>query len=142
MRRMLGGMVECAMWHKQWTNTLYSDRFKLLAFLLQWHAQGRGNEQRFVGSNYHALLFMAKYAPMLCPIHHQTPEGVETSDPYDVMVGDCDHTFKFLNLKALQLLKELPAHESELYSSLEEEFSVYLAKEYFSVHSTIAEPEK
>jgi hypothetical protein len=128
---MLGGLVECAVWHSHWTNTLYGDRFLILAFLLDWHARSLPNNPRFTGQNLYSLLFMARFSVWLVPLSIPsakaftsfTPESLrDTHDPHGVHF--------FLRQKGGQLLRQLPSNEQSLCRDLEHTFKAYLANEY------------
>jgi hypothetical protein len=139
MRRMLGGMVECAIWHRQWTNVLYNDRFKLLAFLLEWHARAPKSTKRFVGENLYALLFAAKYNLWLRPIQSTSAQDMEKYAPsLEHIVDEEERNISiFLTTTAERLLKLLQTDEKSLYDQLETHFKNYLAHEFQRLHATL-----
>ena len=132
MRRMLGGMVECAIWHRQWTNVLYNDRFKLLAFLIEWHARAQKPTQRFIGENLYALLFAAKYNLWLRPVDSTSAADLENYVPSldDIVDEEERKVSVFLTKMADHLLNLLETNERSLYEELETDFKKYLASEY------------
>jgi hypothetical protein len=131
MRRMLAGMVECAMWHRCWTNVLYRDRFKLLAFLLEWHAQSPATQPKFTDINLHALLFAAKYSAWLLPLSLDTPEAMVSYDPQQVFSDEnTSDVLLYLTQRGIELIASLPSIEYISYQRLEREFIGYLAHEF------------
>jgi len=127
MHRMLGALVQCAIWHKQWTNVLYNDRLKMLVFLLDWHSRA----PKFSGENLFSLLFAAHYHSWLLPI---TPNTAEEMQMYHPLARTCaGGTFapnKFLMNTARSLFNRLDDNEKALYSGFETKFRTYLITEY------------
>jgi hypothetical protein len=138
MRRTLAGLVECAVWHNHWTNTLYNERFVILAFLLDWHARAPPHKARFTGENLYSLLFAAKYSAWLLPFTATTPEMLSAFNPESLLDShDPKGVHAFLRQRANQVLKLLPPHEKTLYRNLERTFKTYIAHEYKSMHKVL-----
>jgi hypothetical protein len=139
---MLGGLIECAVWHSHWTNTLYNDRFALLAFLLDWHARAPPHNPRFVGENLYALLFTAKYSVWLLPLTAPDAETLHRFNPESLRDShDPDGLHAFLQQRANQVLQRLPPKEKVLYRNLERTFKAHLASEYQSLCKVLTEEE-
>lgn len=124
MRRMLGAMVEYAVWHTQWSNVLYEDRFKLLAFLLDWHARSSSQDAKFVGQDLHAVLFAARHSQWLEPLFMNSRQELREYDPRSL--PDSHGIHNFLVRRANQLLQVLPTSEVNIYRALETEFKNYI----------------
>ena len=140
MRRTLSGLVECAVWHKHWTNTAYNERFVLLAFLLDWHARAPPNKPRFTGENLYSLIFAAKYSVWLLPLTAHSAAALSAFNPESLRNSDDpDGVHAFLLWRANQVLKTLPKNELVLYRNLERTFKVYIGHEYASMHDVLLE---
>lgn len=127
MRRTLGALVQCAIWHKEWTNVLYDDRLKLLAFLLDWHARA----PKFSGEQLYSLLFAAHYHPWLRPIERNTAEALQAYNPLSSTLHRTRNDIgKFLSETAARVLSRLSSGEKASYLHLEEIFKTYLQSEY------------
>jgi hypothetical protein len=126
MRRTLSGLVQCAIWHNEWTNVLYNDRLKLLAFLLDWHARA----PKFSGEQLYSLLFAAYYHSWLRPIEHTTVEAMQSYHPLSKLHGARQDIGKFLSNTAERIFNRLNNNEKALYSDLEVKFRNYLLSEY------------
>jgi hypothetical protein len=138
MRRMLGGLIECAIWHSYWTNMLYDERPFLLAFLLDWHARSLPNNARFTGQNLYSLLFMAKHSVWLIPFTASTPDALISFTPESFCdTRDSDGVHAFLRGTGNQLLRQLPPDEQSLYRDLERTFKAYLAHEYKALYEVL-----
>lgn len=125
MRRTLGGLVQCAIWHKEWTNVLYNDRLKLLAFMLHWHTRA----PKFSGEHLYSLLFAAYYHPWLRPIKQTTVEAMQSYHPLSRLHGGQD-IGSFLSKTAERIFNRLDDEQKALYSHLEVKFKTYLLSEY------------
>jgi len=135
---MLGGLIECAVWHKHWTNVTYSDRPFILAFLLDWHARSLPNNARFTGENLYSLLFMAKYSIFLVPFDATTAEADASLTPELFHYKYDPHgVHAFLKRAGNQLLRRLPSDEQSLFCSLEATFKAHLLNEYAALFRVI-----
>ncbi len=142
IQHMLGGLIECAVWHTHWTNVLYTECPILLAYLLDWHAQAPPNNPRFIGENLYALLFAAKYSKWLVPIKAHTAHALTSFNPESIGgSNDPDGVHDFLLKRANQLLMLLPSHEQASYQHLEGTFKTYLASEYKAMCNLVIENE-
>lgn len=71
MEATLAGLIECAIWHEQWTNAVYGHRFRQIAYMLQWHVSKPRTHTPFKKRSLYALLFIACAAEWLLPIESQ-----------------------------------------------------------------------
>jgi hypothetical protein len=93
MRQTLGGLVQCAIWHKEWMNVLYNDRLKLLAFLLDWHNRA----PKFSGEHLYSLLFAAYYHAWLWPIKENTMQAMQSYHSLSRLHGTRHDIGRFLS---------------------------------------------
>jgi hypothetical protein len=134
MRQTLGALIQCAIWHKEWTNVLYDDRLKLLAFLLDWHARA----PKFSGEQLYSLLFAAHYHAWLRPITRSTAETLQAYNPlFSTLHGTKNDVGRFLSETAARVLSRLSSDEKALYSHLEEKFKTYLQSEYHMYYKAV-----
>lgn len=71
MEATLASLIECAIWHQQWTNAVYGHRFQQIAYMLQWHVSKPRTHSLFKKRSLYALLFIACAAEWLLPIESQ-----------------------------------------------------------------------
>lgn len=138
MRRMLGSLVEFAVWNLQWSNVEYRDRFKLLAYFLEWHARAPCWDPKLVGENLYAVLFAAKFSAWLIPMDVEkkkelaayTPESaIDSSDSKDV--------HQHLLRRANQVLISLSEDKRVKYKAFEDEFKNYLSRQIQELYTTL-----
>ena len=134
MHRTLGALVQCAIWHKEWTNVLYDDRLKLLAFLLDWHARA----PKFSGEQLYSLLFAAHHHAWLRPIKRNTTEALQAYNPLSsTLHGTKNDVGRFLSETAACVLSRLSSSEKASYCRLEEKFKTYLQSEYHMYYKAV-----
>jgi hypothetical protein len=118
---------------------VYTDRFKLLAFLVEWHMQARG-EQRFVGSNLHALIFAARYSAWLMPVEFESASELVKYNPQGLSSSaDPERVHAFLAQRGDQLAKSLTPTDVTLYKALETEFERHLSEEFHALYKVMAD---
>jgi hypothetical protein len=142
MKRTLAGLVECALWHEHWTNTLYKERFVILAFLLDWHARAPPHKARFTGENLYALLFAAKYSTWLVPFTAATPQALSAYNPASLLDSHDPHgVHAFLLRRANQVIQLLSSNEKFLFRDFERTFKDHIGHEYKALYDVLKENE-
>ena len=143
MKRTLARLVECALWHNHWTNTLYKECFVILAFLLDWHAQAPPHKARFTGENLYMLLFAAKYSTWLVPFTAATPKELSAYNPASLLDSHNSNSIHaFLLRRANQVIHLLPPREMTLFRNFERTFKAHIGDEYKSMYCVLMENEE
>jgi hypothetical protein len=85
MEATLAGLIECAIWHEQWTNSVYGHRFRQIAYMLKWHVSKPRTHRLFKKRSLYALLFISCAGEWLLPIESQgkTQDWLRAFDPGD-----------------------------------------------------------